>query len=257
MSGFSARRMPPGARWVIQPNGLRCRCGRRNASRTGESGRPGVHRVALAHRQELRAGRGGREQPDRAAIAVVLLVHVTPHHRPNVPMRVDHAPELIAVREADGVDPAAAHLDRMMVQAHHGMLRRTRQRAIEPLQFLRRQASADVAGIAAVEQYELPPVGRVGSAHLERRPAERLAHGDGLVVISRDAEHRLLRTAEDAAETQITGRIVLNQVARHQQRRVVGHACVGLVEHLAQACIRHHAAQRAGGAAVQVRIGYL
>ena len=48
------------------------------------------------------------------------------------------------------------------------------ERPIEALQFLRGQASADVAGIAAVEHHELPPVGRVGAAHLERRAARAI-----------------------------------------------------------------------------------
>ena len=72
-------------------------------------------------------------------------------------MRVDHPPEFVAIREPDGVDPAAVHVDRMMVQTHHGMRRRGGQGPVEPLQFLHAQAAADVAGIAAVEHHQLPP----------------------------------------------------------------------------------------------------
>jgi len=58
-----------------------------------------------------------------------------------------------------------------------------------------RSGVADVAGIAAVEHHELPPVGPSRCRTPERSARERLAHDGRLVVISGNAEHRLLRAA--------------------------------------------------------------
>ena len=92
------------------------------------------------------------------------------------------------------------------------------ERAVEPRELVRRQSPADMAGIVAVEHDELPARRFIRAANLERRAVELAAHRFGFVVISGNAQHRLLQAAEDAAKTQITGRVVLHQIAGHQAR---------------------------------------
>src|ERR1700722_2390369 len=89
---------------------------------TSVRGRPRVDRVAIALRQELRAGRWRREQAHLAALTVVGLVYMSPDHGADVGMCIDDAPEAFWIGETHGVQPAAAHDDGMMVHADHGVL---------------------------------------------------------------------------------------------------------------------------------------
>src|ERR1700736_6372220 len=80
-----------------------------------------VDRITIAPRQELGAGRGRSDEPNPVAFAVVRLMNVAPHDSPYVRMRVDDAPELGGIGEADAVQPTAAHRHRMMMQTHQRM----------------------------------------------------------------------------------------------------------------------------------------
>ena len=128
---------------------------------------------------------------------------------------------------------------------------------IEPREFVGSQASAHVAGIVAVEHDELPAVRHVRAADLKRRAVELSAHGVGFVVVSGNAQHRLIEVAEDAAKAQIAGRIVLHQITGDQNGRVVRNARKRILEHRVQTRVRLDTAQPAGGAAVKMRIGDL
>jgi hypothetical protein len=179
---------------------------------------------------------------------------MAPHHGADMGVRFDDAPKRFGFGETHGVQPAAAHEDRVMVQAHHGVFGRTGQRGVEPRKFGWAKAAADVPGIVTVEHDELPAVHFMRAANLKRCAAEFLAHGLGLVVIARNAQHRFLQGAEEAAKAQITGAVVLHQIAGDQHRRVIGHARERVVEHRTQTRIGFYAAQPAAGAAVKMWI---
>jgi hypothetical protein len=188
---------------------------------------------------------------------IELLMYVPPGDGSHVRVRIDDAPEIVGIGEADAVQPAAAHGDGMVMQTHHGVLARFAERTIQALEFLLCQSTARVSRIVAVEHDELPARSAVGSAYLEWRLAERALHRFRLVVVARNAKHGLRTVAEDAAEAQIAGRIVLHQIAGHQDRGVIRDLHERLIEHVAQGRVGLHAAQFRAGVAVQMRVGYL
>src|SRR3982074_1562215 len=79
-------------------------------------GRARVDRVAIAPGQELRTGRWGCEQANSAASPVCLLVHVSPHDGADMWVRIDDPPKRLRLGETYGIQPAAVHGDRVMVQ---------------------------------------------------------------------------------------------------------------------------------------------
>src|ERR1019366_2511546 len=177
--------------------------------------RPRVDGEAFAHRHELRSGRWGGEQAHLTALAVVYLMHVAPGDRADVAVRIDDAPEFVGVGETYAVEPAAVHADRVMMQTYHGGGGRICQCAVEAFEILRRQTPPDVARVIAVQHYKLPAALQVGAANLKRRIREFPAHGFRFVMISRNAKHRLLQIAEDAANPQIAGRVGLDDIPGH------------------------------------------
>src|ERR1700675_4394068 len=126
---------------------------------------------------------------------------------------------------------------------------------VEPCEFIWTQAAADMPGIVAVEHDKLPALGFMGTANLERRAVQLSAHGLGLVVIAGYAQHRLAQAAEEAAEAQISGAIVLHKIAGDQHGRVIRNAGKRIVERRAQTRIGFYAAQPAAGAAIEVWVG--
>ena len=116
------------------------------------------------------------------ALAVVYLVYVTPSDRPDMAVRIDDTPKFIGVGEADAVEPAAVHADRVMMQTYHGGCGRIGQCPVESFELLRRQAAADLARVIAVQHYKLPAALQVRAADLKRRLCEFPAHGVRLVV---------------------------------------------------------------------------
>ena len=131
------------------------------------------------------------------------------------------------------------------------------KRVVEPRKFIWAKATADVPGIVAVEHDELPAIRFMCAANLKRCAVELSAHGLGFVVIAGNAQHRFLEITEDAAETKITGGVVLHQIAGDQHRPIVRNACKRIVEHRVQTRIGFYSAQPAAGAAVEVWVGYL
>ena len=91
------------------------------------------------------AGRGCGKQLHRAALTLEILVNVAPGDAANVPVRIQDAPEVFCIGEADAVEPAASHQHRMMMQTHQRMRVGVAEGRIEPLQFLVGQSSADLA----------------------------------------------------------------------------------------------------------------
>ena len=162
-----------------------------------------VEREAIAVRQELRAGGGRGEQIAPRRAALVGLMHMAPGDGAHMRVRVDDAPEIVGVGKADAIEPAAAHGDRVMMQAHHGVRGASRRARIEAREFRRGQASADVSRIVAVQHDEIPgaEIMRAADTGTARRPT--LAHRLGLVVVAGNAQHRFLQAAEDAAKAQI------------------------------------------------------
>ncbi len=108
--------------------------------------------------------------------------------------------------------------------------------------------------IVAVQHDDLPAARRKGAAHLKGRLREALTHRLGLIVISRDAQHRFARIAEHAAKAQIARGVVLHDVARHEHGGVTRHTRESGIEHALETCGGFHAAQLPLRAAVQVRI---
>ena len=216
-----------------------------------------VHRIAIAFRQKLRAGGGRREQAHIAALAVESLVNMTPDHRAHVGMGVDDAPKILRVGKPDAIQPAAAHGDGVMMQAHHGVLRGFGQRRIEARELILDQAAADMAGVVAVEHDEIPAADEVRAADLEGAAAQLLAHGLRLVMVAGNAQHRFFQIAEEAAKAQIAGLVVLHQIAGDEHGLIVTHARECLIQGRVQARIGLDTAKPSGGAAVEMRVGDL
>ena len=128
----------PAERAASPPSEPRFRSCRRHAMRS--AGRPAA--ACRPHSARSSAGIARRSTELRysrtlAAHAVVGLVYVTPRDRAHMGMRIDDAPQFVRICEADGVEPAAVHVDRMMMQAYHGVGGRIRQGLVEPCEFLR------------------------------------------------------------------------------------------------------------------------
>ncbi len=88
---------------------------------------PAVARMLLTHLEiltawrELNAGRRRGQQPQVAAPLIPFLMHVPPQQRAHLGMTIEHGEQRIGVAQADGGDPCAADVDRLMVQAHQAM----------------------------------------------------------------------------------------------------------------------------------------
>ena len=68
-------------------------------------------------------------------LAIVHLMHVAPDDPTNVRMRIDDLPKLAGIRQADAVEPATAHRDRMMMQTHQRVRGGVAQVGIETGEF--------------------------------------------------------------------------------------------------------------------------
>ena len=163
-------------------------------------------------------------------------MYVAPSDRPHVSVRIDDAPELSGIGEADGVEPAAVHVDRVMMQAHHGVCARIRQGAIEPSSSCARQAAADMARVVAVEHDELPAARGVRAADLKRRSAR-----------ARGASPRAHRDCPECTAPAFADCRTCSRKRRYPDgssctrspvtstAAIVRHLCERLVEHAAQA----------------------
>ena len=186
-------------------------------------------------RQELRARRGRGKHRYAAAFAFVRLVHVAPYDAAHVRMGVDDAPEIVGIGEAYAIEPATAHGDRVVMQADHGVRLRAREIRVQPGEFRRREAAADVPGVVAVQHDELPVADGMGAAVSKWGLAESAAHGLGLVVVAGNTQDGRAQAAEYALEAQIARRIVVDQITRDQDGGVLGRVRrKSVIEHGAQ-----------------------
>ncbi len=220
-------------------------------------GRFRIQRKGIAFGQELGAGGGRGKQLHIAAPAFERLVHMSPDHGTYVGMRVHDLPELGRVGQTDAVKPAAAHRDRMMMQAHQSMVVHAVQRFRETIQFLPGQTATHRASFITVQHDDLPPLRAEGSADLEWLAGQFRAHGIGDVMIAGNTEHRASQVLEQAAEAGVPGRIVLDQIATDHDGRMIRAGCEGLLHHLAQGQVGLHAAQPAIGTTIQMWVGEL
>ena len=92
------------------------------------------------------------------------------------------------------------------------------------------------------------------AADPERLAAQFPFHRRGFVVIAGYAKNGLPKAAEDAAKAQISGRIVLHEIAGGQDGGIVRHLVERGIEHRAQARIGLDAAQLSVRPPVQVGV---
>ena len=183
---------------------------------------------------------------------------MAPHDRTHVAVAVDHVEELGRVVEADLIEPAARHGNRVMMQADESVLVvGGAQRRIERRESFFREMTASGADQAAVEQHDAP----VGEIHMaigdERLAAQLAVKRRGLVVIAGNAQHRHLERTEDAAEMLVARNVVLHEIARDEHGIDRPLTCLRKIQRAHERGQRGHAAQRFGLAAVQVRISEL
>ncbi len=142
---------------------------------------------------------------------------VTPDDGAHIRVAIDDLQELSRVLQGDLIEPTARHCDRVVMQADQAMpAPRPAQRLLEIGQGLRAQPAARRAGDGAVQQNDAPRAHIDIPADHERVTLERPAHGLGFIMVPRQAQDRHAEGAEDAAEMGVAGRIVLNDIARHE-----------------------------------------
>ena len=103
------------------------------------------------------------------------------------------------------------------MQADHGVaLARAAEILVELGQHFDRQVAAGLVGHDAVEQHDAPGADIGGAVQFERPARERRAHLRHEVMIAGDAKYRLAEAREQAAEVFVATRVVLHQIAGHQ-----------------------------------------
>src|SRR5258708_5225978 len=104
-------------------------------------------------------------------------MHVPPDDRTYITMAVDGLQKFVRVLEADPVEPAALHGDRMVVQADHAVtVARSGEGFLQSGEALFAQATARRAGNAAIEQYDAPQPQVDEAADYEGRTAKLATH---------------------------------------------------------------------------------
>ena len=89
--------------------------------------------------------------------AVKLLVYVPPNDAADLRMPIDDGKECVRVIKCHGIQPLAAHLDWLMVQAHERMGIRCRlQVRFQYLQVFFSQVGSIMVGDSRVEEDEMP-----------------------------------------------------------------------------------------------------
>ncbi len=174
-------------------------------------------------------------------------------------MPVDDGEELVRIVQCHGIQPAAAHRDRLVVHAHQGVrVGRTGQQTVEFLQAFRGEVRALAAGDGGVEKNEMPAT--VVQVCFEpaqpavSQPAQQLP----LVVIAGQAVDRQPQLAEIGKDACIGGRRRrVGQIAgsQYQVRRQVPVRHVG--NDRLQRLLRVQAKQAPVGIVKQVGIGNL
>ena len=126
-------------------------------------------------------------------------------------LAIENVEQRRGVLKAHAVEPAAAHGNRVVVQAHERVAVGVRaERCVEPFQLGVRQPTGRHAVQVRVEHHEQPVAVNGGAADLERAPRERGVHRRELVVVAGDAVHRSRRGAEQLNHARVAGRIVLD-----------------------------------------------
>src|SRR4051812_18479275 len=185
-------------------------------------------------------------------------MYMAPGHRAYLRMAVDDRPEFVGVREADVIQPAAVHRDRMVMQAHQRMaLARHAQFLVELGEHLDRDAAAGLVGYDAVEQHDAPRADVGRAVEFERTPRERGAHLRHEVVIAGDAQYGFAEAAEDPPEMLVAASVILHQVAGDQDGIGNRHVARRISQRALERFERVDAAQRARGVAEQMRVGEL
>ncbi len=183
---------------------------------------------------------------------------MAPDYGAHVSVAVYRGQEFFRILEPDLVQPAAGHGNRVMVQAHHRVLRaRAGQGAVELAKHGGTHAPTGRTGNAAVEKNDAPGADVDMASEDEGLVAELAPHCRRVVVVSGKAQHRDAEISKQASEIGVPGRIVLDDIAGDQHRihRPVTHS--GARKRALERGQRLHAAQGLCRAPVQVRVGEL
>ena len=209
-------------------------------------------------RHELRTGRRHGQHAYALASRVVQLVHMAPDHDTYAGVAVGYAKKLFGILQRHGIDPAAAHRHGVVVQGNeHVALASAGKRCVEAREFRAAEAPMRLARHAAVEHHD-PPVAQVMStAHMEGWRGQLATHGVHVIVIARKAPHGLAGCAQQFPHRGVAGRIVVDQVAGHQDCGGMRDLTLRLAQYRLKSGARHNAAQGTRGTAEQVRIGNL
>jgi len=120
-----------------------------------------------------------------------------------------------------------------------------------------RSSAARGAGNATVEQHDAPAAEIHEVREHEGLARELAPHRLGLIVIAGQAQHREPQPSKHLAEVCIAARVILHDVARHQQRIRWPIPRARMRERSPDRGQRRHTAQRLAFAAVQMRISEL
>ena len=185
-------------------------------------------------------------------------MNVTPHDRADVPVPVDDIEEFSGVVEANLVEPAAGHRNRMVMQRDQRVQVVCRaQRRVERSKSLLGQMTTSGAGQTAVEQHDAPAAEINVTFSDERLAAQLALEHSGLVVIARDAHHRHAERTEHTTEMLVTADVVLHEIARHHHCINGPLARLRESERTCERRQRSYAAQRIGLVAEEMRISEL
>src|SRR6185312_2378910 len=183
-------------------------------------------------------------------------MHVAPDDAANVGMPIDDVEELVGILQADTIEPTARHRNRVVVQTDEDVpLRRSGEGRLQSSQALRAEPSGRRAAYRAIEQHDAPEPKINRSSYDERSAVELAAHRLGLIVIAWQAEHRQPESPEQPAEMRVPGRIVLNEIARHEHRIRRPLALLRVGERCLERGQRCNATQQLTLAPVKVRVG--
>ena len=143
-------------------------------------------------RPELHAGGGRGEHTHCTEALLALLVDMATDQGAHRRQARDDRLKRCAVAQSDAIKPGAAHRDRLMVQ-HHQRVRWTArpERSLEARQFGGGQFARSLSRDGAVEHDDPPRAQIVVTEMPEGRFGERLAEQLRVVVVARDAKHRL------------------------------------------------------------------
>ena len=178
-------------------------------------------------------------------LGVIRLMHMAEDGKPYFPRCGDAFEKLVAIVQADRVKPFAAHRYGRVMQADHDVAcARIGNLIVKPRQFGCVQVSAGVISDTAVNAGNQPIASLSGSAVVERWRRKRIAHQCAYVMIARYAIDGQLQRRQQFAEMFVsTGTVILDQVARDDDKVGAPVIVAIMIEHCTQRRIGDSAAQ--------------